>query len=203
MSDLPHTEVPSRAPGAPSVFLVGPMGSGKSAVGKTLARMLGLRFVDSDAEIERRTGVDITFIFEKEGEERFRQREREVIDDLTRECGVVLATGGGAILLAENRARLTSRGLVVYLEASVAQQTERTRHGRHRPLLLNADPSARLHELMAVREPLYRSIARLVVPTDRRKVQAVAEHIVAGLAAAATDRTAQAATPAGTPPPGR
>jgi shikimate kinase len=166
-----------------SIFLIGPMGSGKSAVGKVLARLKGLRFVDSDAEIERRTGVDIAFIFEKEGEPGFRLREREVIDDLTQLPGIVLATGGGAILLPENRAHLASRGIVVYLEASVAQQVERTQHGRHRPLLANADPAARLGELMSVREPLYRSIAGVCMATDRRKVQTVAEEIVAAIEA--------------------
>jgi len=167
-----------------SVFLVGPMGSGKSAVGKTLARLRGQRFIDSDTEIERRTGVDISYIFEREGEAGFREREREVIEDLTRLPGIVLATGGGAILLPQNREHLALRGVVVYLEASVAQQTERTQHGRHRPLLLNTDPAVRLAELMAVREPLYRSIAQLIVPTDRRKVQSVAESIAEALAAA-------------------
>jgi len=170
--------------GAPSVFLVGPMGSGKSAVGKMLARLRGQRFIDSDVEIERRTGVDIPYIFEREGEAGFREREREVIDDLTRLPGIVLATGGGAILLPENREHLASRGRVVYLEASIAQQVERTQHGRHRPLLLNTDPATRLAELMVVREPLYRSIAHLCVQTDRRKVQSVAEHIIEALASA-------------------
>jgi shikimate kinase len=184
--------VPMNAPSAPpagpspSIFLVGPMGSGKSAVGKALARMRGLTFVDSDAEIERRTGVDIAFIFEKEGEAGFRQREREVISDLTLLPGIVLATGGGAILLPENRAWLATRGIVVYLEASVAQQVERTQHGRHRPLLVNTDPATRLAELMQHREVLYRSIAQLTVPTDRRKVQTVAEQIAAGLDALAS-----------------
>ena len=159
------------------------MGSGKSAVGKVLARLRGLKFIDSDTEIERRTGVDIAFIFEKEGEAGFRVREREVIEDLTRLPGVVLATGGGAVLLAENREHLARRGIVVYLEASIAQQVERTRHGRHRPLLVNADPEARLTELMGVRAPLYQSIAHVTVSTDRRKVQTVAEQIVAGIEA--------------------
>jgi len=171
------------APAPPSIFLVGPMGSGKSAVGKVLARLKGLRFIDSDAEIERRTGVDIAYIFEKEGEPGFRAREREVIDDLTRLTGIVLATGGGAVLLPENREHLTRRGVVVYLEASVTQQVERTKHARHRPLLLNADPAARLAELMGVREPLYRSIAQVTVGTDQRKVQAVAEQIIEGIEA--------------------
>jgi len=177
----PGTATPSAS--GESIFLIGPMGSGKSAVGKVLARLRGLRFIDSDTEIEKRTGVDIPFIFEKEGEEGFRVREREVLDDLTRLPGIVLATGGGAILLPANREHLAARGIVVYLEASIAQQVERTRHGRQRPLLLNADPEARLAALMQVREPLYRSIARLTVATDRRKVQAVAEQIIAGIEA--------------------
>ena len=174
----PAPEAPARASG---IFLIGPMGSGKSAVGRMLARLCGRAFVDSDVEIERRTGVDINFIFEKEGEAGFRAREREVIDDLTRRPGIVLATGGGAVLLPENRAALALRGVAVYLEASVEQQVERTRRGRHRPLLLAADPAVRLAELMQVREPLYRGTAQVVVPTDRRKVQAVAEEIAAEL----------------------
>ena len=185
MAESPPTP-PAEPPSAgPSIFLIGPMGSGKSAVGKVLARLRGLRFIDSDAEIERRTGVDIPFIFEKEGEPGFRVREREVIDDLTRLPGIVLATGGGAVLLPENREHLAQRGIVVYLEASVAQQVERTRHGRQRPLLLNADPEARLAALMSVRAPLYESIAQITVATDRRRVQAVADHILAGIAALA------------------
>ena len=181
---------PETSPGEPaaarSIFLVGPMGSGKSAVGKVLARLRHLRFIDSDTEIERRTGVDIPFIFEKEGEPGFRAREREVLDDLTQLPGIVLATGGGAVLAPENRAHLSQRGIVVYLEASVGQQVERTRHGRNRPLLLNADPQARLAELMLVRAPLYRSVAHVTVSTDRRKVQTVAEQIIAGIEALGT-----------------
>jgi shikimate kinase len=164
-----------------SIFLVGPMGSGKTAVGRHLARELGLRFIDSDAEIEARTGVDIPFIFEREGEAGFRSREADVLNALTLEPGSVLATGGGAVLLAENRERLASRGTVVYLEASVRQQAERTRRGHHRPLLHTDDPAGRLAELMLVREPLYRGVAALVVRTDGRKVQAVADDIIAGL----------------------
>jgi shikimate kinase len=170
------------APAAASVFLVGPMGSGKTAVGRALAKLLGYAFLDSDAEIEARTGVDIPFIFEKEGEDGFRLRERDVIADLTQRPGVVLATGGGAILRPENRAWLATRGVAVYLEASIRQQVERTRHARNRPLLENVDPRVRLAELMLVREPLYREVARLVVATDGRRVQAVAEEIASGLA---------------------
>jgi len=161
-----------------NVFLIGPMGAGKTAVGKQLARMLRLTFVDSDSEIERRTGVDIPFIFEKEGEEGFRRRERAAIDDLTRRSGVVLATGGGAVLSPENRSALTSRGTVIYLHASVWQQIDRTRHSTNRPLLQTADPEGRLEELMLTREPIYREIADVVVDTDGRRVKEVAREIV-------------------------
>jgi shikimate kinase len=161
----------------PSIFLVGPMGAGKSAVGRQLARMLKREFRDSDAEIERRTGVDIPFIFEKEGEAGFRRREREIIDELTGREGIVLATGGGVVLDPDNRRVLASRGLVVYLEASVEQQLERTRMSSHRPLLETPDPAERLASLMRQREPLYRELAAMVVPTDGRVVREVAQEI--------------------------
>lgn len=169
-------------PPGSSVFLVGPMGSGKTAVGRQLARRLGYRFVDSDAEVERRTGVDIAFIFEKEGEEGFRLREREVIDELSREAGIVLGTGGGAVLAADSRERLAQRGVVVYLETSVEQQLARTRKSRHRPLLYTEDPRGRLESLMAQREALYRSVAAVTVRTDGRKVAAVVDEIERRLA---------------------
>ena len=163
------------------VFLVGPMGSGKTAVGRQLALLIGFRFVDSDAEIERRTGVDIPYIFEREGESGFRAREREVIADLTMIGGIVLATGGGAILAEENRRLLNERGIVVYLETSVDQQVRRTAHGRQRPLLHTADPRRRLAELMVIREPLYREVAHHVVSTSGRRVKDVAAEIAARL----------------------
>ena len=165
----------------PNIFLIGPMGSGKTAVGKHLARLLDRQFYDSDREIERITGVDIPYIFEKEGEMKFRERESEVIDSLTQLNGIVLATGGGAILAAQNRQYLQARGNVVYLHTSVAQQLERTRHGHHRPLLQTADPEARLREIFAIRLPLYQEIATLTVDTDHRKVAAVAQDIIHGL----------------------
>lgn len=161
-----------------NVFLIGPMGSGKTAVGKQLARLMRLTFYDSDVEIERRTGVDIPYIFDKEGEAGFREREREVIDSLTQLDEVVVATGGGAVLLPENRERLASRGRVVYLRTGICQQLERTRHGRQRPLLYTADPEAKLRELMQVRAPLYESIAAVVVATDGRHVRVVADDIL-------------------------
>jgi shikimate kinase len=174
--------------GKTSVFLVGPMGSGKSAVGRQLARALSLPFHDSDAEVERRTGVDIAFIFEKEGEAGFRQREREAIEALTATPHIVLATGGGAVLLEENRRNLRERGCVVYLQTSVTQQAERVRHGRNRPLLSAGDPAARLQDLMELRAPLYAQIADIVVPTDGRRVPGVAEHILRELAAVSGTR---------------
>jgi shikimate kinase len=166
--------------GAPNIVLIGPMGSGKTAVGRSLARHLGKPFYDSDTEIVRRTGVDIPYIFEKEGESGFREREREAIAALVALRGIVLATGGGAVLLPENRRLLAERGCVVYLETSVVQQAERVQHGRNRPLISNSnvDPAIRLEELMTVRDPLYRSIADITVKTDGRRVKSVAEDIV-------------------------
>jgi len=164
--------------GKRNVFLIGPMGSGKTAVGRHLARMLHFTFHDSDADIEARTGVDIAFIFEKEGESGFRVRERESIERLTRLESIVLATGGGAIIEEDNRRALAERGAVVYLATSIDQQLERTRHARHRPLLNDTtDPERRLHELMQRRAILYAQIADLTVSTDGRRVQLVAEEI--------------------------
>lgn len=162
---------------ARSVFLVGPMGAGKTAVGRQLASRLKLPFADSDAEIELRTGVDISYIFEREGEEGFRIRERDVIDALTSAAGIVLATGGGAVLLSVNRERLAARGTVVFLETTIEQQLARTSRSRHRPLLAAADRRATLEELMRVRDPLYRSIAKITVRTDGRSASAVAGDI--------------------------
>lgn len=167
-----------RAERSTNIFLIGPMGSGKTAVGKYLARTLAKTFYDSDVEIEQRTGVDIPYIFEKEGETGFRERERDVLDALTQLENAVIATGGGAVLMAENRARLASRGRVVYLKTGVRQQLERTRHGRQRPLLITADPEAKLRELMQLRAPLYESIAEVVVVTDGRHVRTVVDEIL-------------------------
>ena len=161
-----------------NIFLVGPMGAGKSAVGRHLARALHLTFVDSDDEVESRTGVDIAFIFEKEGEEGFRKREAAAIDDLTRLDSVVLATGGGAVMSADTRSNLGGRGFVVYLYTTVDQQVVRTKKGRQRPLLEKGDPRGTLEELLQKRDPLYREIADLVVETDGRKVHSVASEII-------------------------
>ena len=161
-----------------NLFLIGPMGAGKSAVGRQLARMLHLDFVDSDEEIENRTGVDISFIFEKEGEEGFRMREVKVIDELSQRQGVVLATGGGAVLDPDSRSHLGARGFVVYLFTTVQQQLDRTRRGRNRPMLERGDKEEVLEALMAERDPLYREIADLTIETDGRRVQAVARDVV-------------------------
>jgi shikimate kinase len=178
--------LPNSMLGKTNVFLIGPMGSGKTAVGRYLSRLLDLEFHDSDSEIERRTGVDIPFIFEKEGEAGFRQREREAIEVLTAMDRIVLATGGGAVLLAENRRHLADRGCVVYLETSVTQQVERVKQGRTRPLLSNVDSTSKLSQLLAERAPLYGEIADVVVSTDGRKVRSVAEDILRELGSWAT-----------------
>jgi len=167
--------------GKRNIFLIGPMGSGKSAVGKYLSRLLHTPFVDSDTEIERRTGVDIPFIFEKEGEAGFRERERETLEALTADEPMVLATGGGAVLLPQNRVYLSERGCVVYLKTSVAQQVFRVKHARNRPLLNNVDPGERLEMLLRQRAPIYESLADITVCTDGRRVRSVAEDILIAL----------------------
>jgi len=149
-----------------NICLVGMMGAGKTTVGRQLAKRLGRRFVDADHEIEARTGVRIPTIFEIEGEAGFRRREAEAIDALTREHGLVLATGGGAVLDPSNRRRLKESGLVVYLRVLPLLLYERTRHDRNRPLLQVADPLATLEELFAQRDPLYREVADVVIDTS-------------------------------------
>ncbi|MGB5306743.1 MAG: shikimate kinase AroK [Gammaproteobacteria bacterium] len=161
-----------------SLFLIGPMGAGKSTIGRQLSRQLGMSFHDSDREIERRTGVDIALIFELEGESGFRKRERAIIEELTRIPDIILATGGGAILDPVNRENLRSSGRVIYLHTSVDQQLARTAKDLSRPLLQTADPRTRLEELMAEREPLYQDIADLVIDTDGRHVRDVVKQIL-------------------------
>ena len=160
-----------------NLFLVGPMGAGKSAVGRHLARLLHMDFVDSDEEIESRTGVDIPFIFEKEGEEGFRKREAKVIDQMSARQDTVLATGGGAVLHPKSRSYLGGRGFVIYLYTTVKQQLVRTQHSRYRPLLYGDNKEEILESLMEVRDPLYREIADLVVETDGRRVKEVVVEI--------------------------
>jgi shikimate kinase/3-dehydroquinate synthase len=175
-----------------NIYLVGLMGAGKTTIGRILARKLGKRFIDSDHEIEARTGASIPWIFEIEGEESFRRREAEVIRDLCAEDGVVLATGGGAVLNAQTRASLKTRGTVIYLRANVNSIMVRTAHDKNRPLLQTADPRRRLEELMAQREPLYREIAQLVIDTGRPNVQSMVQTILDQLDALEASRLAHA-----------
>lgn len=157
-----------------NIFLIGPMGSGKTAVGRQLAKDLGLKFVDSDHEIEQRTGVDIPFIFEKEGEAGFRARESEVIAELCKLRGCVVATGGGAVLSRANREQLAESGFVIYLKTDVDEQLKRTRRARNRPLLANRNRREVLEQLALVRSPLYAEIADACVDTGGQRVRAVA-----------------------------
>jgi shikimate kinase len=161
-----------------NVFLVGPMGAGKSTVGKIVAEQLGLDFLDSDREIEARTGADIAWIFDVEGEQGFRDREEAILDELTARNGVVVATGGGAIVRPETRKRLISRGIVIYLESPLSQQVERTGSDKRRPLLRNGEPQEILGRLQEERDPLYREAADLVFKADRRSARALAHEIV-------------------------
>jgi len=165
-----------------NLYLVGMMGAGKSTVGRLLARRLKLRFVDCDHEIERRCGVAVPLIFDIEGEPGFRARESQVLAELTAMQNIVLATGGGAVLDAENRRRLAAGGTVVYLRARPESLFERVKHDRNRPLLATGDPLTRLRELYVQRDPLYREVADLVVDTGRQSVQTLARAIVDQLA---------------------
>lgn len=170
--------------GVGNVFLVGPMGAGKTTIGRHLARELGCEFLDTDTEIERRTGTNIPWIFDVEGEHGFRDREQQVVEELSARRGCVLATGGGAILRPANRRCLAARGQVVYLYATLAQQLRRTRRDRNRPLLQRGDPAATLAALMAERDPLYREIADLVVPTEDGSPRMLALRVLQQLQAA-------------------
>ena len=161
-----------------NIFLVGPMGSGKSAVGSWLARRLELRFADSDRHIEERTGVDIALIFEIEGEEGFREREEKALQHLCGQRGIVLATGGGAVLREKNRSALRKGGRVIYLECGIDEQVRRTRDTRNRPLLASGSRRKVLEELMLMRGPLYLNVADHVVDTTDRQVPQVGQNIL-------------------------
>ena len=163
------------------IALVGMMGAGKTTVGRLLARRLKRRFVDSDEEIERRCGVRIPVIFDIEGEAGFRAREAQVIGELCGEPGIVLATGGGAVLAADNRRRLAESATVVYLHARPGDLWLRVRHDRNRPLLATADPQKKLEALYAERDPLYREVADLVMDTGRQSVQTLGKELLSRL----------------------
>lgn len=161
-----------------NIFLVGLMGAGKTTIGRLLARRLKRAFVDSDHEIENRCGVRVPVIFDIEGEAGFRAREAAMIDELTGREGIVLATGGGAVLDASNRRHLAARGTVVYLHCAALNLWERTRHDKNRPLLATADPRVRLDELYRQRDPLYREIADLVVDTGRQSAPTLVKRLL-------------------------
>lgn len=160
------------------VVLVGPMGAGKSTIGRLLARELGYRFLDSDRIIEERCGANIPWIFDVEGEDGFRQRETSMLEELSNEVGTVLATGGGAVMRAENHGLLKKNAVVVYLKTSIDQQVERTRKDRNRPLLQNDDPEGVLRKLFAIRDPLYTELADIVMFTDRKSPRLVVRQLV-------------------------
>lgn len=163
------------------VFLVGPMGAGKTTIGKLLADDLNLEFIDVDREIEARSGVDIPWIFDREGEAGFRIRESAALSELSQLERVLISTGGGAVLSPDNRKVMSATGTVVYLHTSVDEQVRRTSRDRKRPLLQNDDPARVLAELMAIREPLYRDVADIIVDTDGRSPKTVAQDIAARL----------------------
>ena len=178
-------------PRATNIFLVGLMGAGKTSVGKLLARRLGKTFVDADHEIERATGVRIPLIFEIEGEAGFRGRESKILAELTTRSHIVLATGGGAILLEQNRRLLSECGIVVYLRATPQDLWHRTRHDRNRPLLHTVNPLAKLNELFVERDPLYREVAHLVVDTGNQSLSSLAHRLEQKLSQSADVQQAQ------------
>ena len=161
-----------------NIFLVGPMGAGKSTIGRHLAQMLHLEFHDSDQEIESRTGADIAWVFDVEGEEGFRRREAQVIADLSEKQGIVLATGGGSVQSKDIRNHLSARGIVVYLETTIDKQVARTQRDKRRPLLQVDDPREVLESLAEVRNPLYEEIADVIVKTDDQSAKIVANQII-------------------------
>lgn len=162
----------------PNIYLVGPMGAGKTTVGRHLAELLGREFLDSDHEIERKTGAIIPWIFEKEGENGFRNRETMVINELTARSQLVLATGGGVVTQAANREFLKQRGIVVYLYTPVEIQLQRTYRDKNRPLLQVENPEQKLRDLLAIRDPLYREIAHYIIETNQGAARDLAQKIL-------------------------
>ena len=155
-----------------NIFLVGPMGAGKSTIGRQLAQQLNMDFVDSDAVIEERAGADISWIFDLEGEEGFRKREERILNELTQMQGIVLSTGGGAVLSKDSRNYLSARGIVIYLETTVEKQFQRTQRDKKRPLLQGAE------ELAKIRNPLYEEVADITLPTDEQNAKVMVNQIV-------------------------
>jgi shikimate kinase len=175
----PQVSLPYDTP----IFLVGMMGAGKTTIGRSLARVLGREFVDLDHELESRCGVRVPVIFEIEGEAGFRKRESVALAQCAARRGIVLATGGGAVLAEENRAVLREQGIVIYLRASVDELYRRTCRDRNRPLLATANPRATLHELLTLREPLYRDVAHVTIETGCIPVSTLVKHLLPKLQA--------------------
>ena len=161
-----------------NIILIGPMGAGKSTVGRCLAQMLRVDFVDSDAEIEHRAGADIPWIFEIEGEAGFREREARILSELCQRDRIVIATGGGAVMREENRTLLVQAGFIVYLEASIKEQLRRTSKDNKRPLLSGKNRNEVLSELSKIRTPIYREIASLILPTTNKSAHQLAKTIM-------------------------
>ena len=160
-----------------NIFLVGPMGSGKTTIGRQLAKVLQRHFYDSDREIEERTGAEISLIFELEGEEGFRKREMEMIDELTNCSNIILATGGGAVIKDENRRHLHERGHVVYLKTGIEQLRARTAKDKSRPLLQTANPEQTIRKILQEREPLYMEVAHTIVNTNDHPIREIVKQI--------------------------
>ncbi|CAL4325498.1 shikimate kinase AroK [Buchnera aphidicola] len=162
-----------------NIFLIGPMGAGKSTIGRQLSQQLHMEFYDSDQEIEKRTGADINWVFDLEGESGFRERERKVIHELTQKNGIVLATGGGSVKFKDNRNVLSSRGIVIYLETTIEKQLLRTKRDKTRPLLkFNTSNRLILENLASERNVLYEEIADIKVTTDNKSAKSVSYHII-------------------------
>ncbi|XRX42661.1 MAG: shikimate kinase AroK [Buchnera aphidicola (Eriosoma harunire)] len=165
-----------------NIFLVGPMGAGKSTIGRQLAQQLNMDFYDSDQEIERRTGADISWVFDLEGEQGFRDREEKIINELTEKQGIILATGGGSILSKKTRNRLSSRGVVVYLETSIEKQLLRTKRDRKRPLLQVDNKKSSVYLILSNlandRNPFYEEIADIKISTDHKTAKSVSYFII-------------------------
>jgi shikimate kinase len=163
---------------ARNIILVGPMGAGKTTIGKQLAQKMGRNFYDSDREIEKHTGANIPLIFELEGEEGFRNREKNILIELTKKQNIVLATGGGAVLDPDNRSQLSKHGFVIYLSAPITQLFNRTSKDRNRPLLQTKNPRKKLEEIIAARDPLYREVADIIIETDDKPVRNVVKNLL-------------------------
>lgn len=162
-----------------NIFLIGPMGAGKSTIGRQLAQLLNMDFVDSDQEIEQRAGADIGWIFDVEGEDGFRKREERIINELSQRQGLVLSTGGGSVVSKETRNHLSARGVVIYLETTVEKQFQRTQRDKKRPLLQGVeDPRQVLEDLAKVRNPLYEEIADITLQTDDQSAKLTANRII-------------------------